>query len=565
MRFKLLASNIDSCYKGIEFARLSRNMQDAITTTIRLGFSYIWIDSLCIIQKDDSGQEPGDLAKLWKDDWASEARKMGDVYSGAACTIASTGSPTSAGGCFHSRDVASLQPCKIGVSSPDALSPTWIYARHDDIFEFARNVDLAPLNTRGWVMQERLLSRRILHFGANMLYWECCRRSASELNPHGYTYKTFPEDFTDNYTPDLTGEIKSRADLRLLELNGRGISWATEEDVLRRPPAVAIDLDASPGSQEVWQHKRGFWRNALRPNDEPWNADEKGEDAKSVRAGYRAAFELLRGGDDIVKNDKDHQVGRYSFSQTWYDVVEPYSRAKLTFPTDKLVALKGIEDEVARATKFTYLYGLWKERLVTDLLWFAIEGPGKRLTRDDGVHVAPTWSWASIEGAVALDLLPENSLREIEDFEILATIHETSPSTHDPAKTTITLSGPVLSIEPPVFDGDIWSIDIGKTGNPTARVFPDVASPKICDILGLVCISFIVLIRDKDGVLVPASSEDVQGLVLRPQNSSECEGAVESYERMGYFTTSYVKKTQAASRGRKKLKGAEVKKLILVG
>ena len=35
------------------------------------------------------------------------------------------------------------------------------------------NVSQAPLNTRGWVLQERLLSRRILHFAADQVYWEC--------------------------------------------------------------------------------------------------------------------------------------------------------------------------------------------------------------------------------------------------------------------------------------------------------------------------------------------------------------------------------------------------------
>jgi len=96
---------------------------------------------------------------------------MGSVYSAAALTIASTAPTTSTGGCFHSRSLTSLRPCKIGVSSPDVLSPDWIYARWDDVFDFERSVDLAALNTRGWVVQERLLSRRILHFGADMIYY----------------------------------------------------------------------------------------------------------------------------------------------------------------------------------------------------------------------------------------------------------------------------------------------------------------------------------------------------------------------------------------------------------
>jgi hypothetical protein len=70
-------------------------MQDAITTTVSLGSSYIWIDSLCIIQRDEKGEEVGEIAEVWKKDWKTEAKKMGSVYSAAALTIASTASSTS--------------------------------------------------------------------------------------------------------------------------------------------------------------------------------------------------------------------------------------------------------------------------------------------------------------------------------------------------------------------------------------------------------------------------------------------------------------------------------------
>src|SRR5579862_1068655 len=71
----LETSNIDEFRLGIPWERLSRTFQDAIITTARLGFSYIWIDSLCIIQ--DS-----------KEDWERESLAMTDVYRNAQCTIA---------------------------------------------------------------------------------------------------------------------------------------------------------------------------------------------------------------------------------------------------------------------------------------------------------------------------------------------------------------------------------------------------------------------------------------------------------------------------------------------
>jgi hypothetical protein len=294
-------------------------------------------------------------------------------------------------------------------------------------------------------MQERLLSRRIINFGANMVYWECCGRSASELNPHGYTYKRFPDDFKDIYVPETNSYISNRESMRAAERRGNGISWAMAQDARRRPPSMSLNPDAPLGSQVMWQQKRGFWKNVLKPNSAAWSEDDKNSSSSGSQAGFRAAFEQLRAGPPETPGGS--QVGRESASQVWYDIVDLYSRGKVTSPTDKLMALKGIEDEVARARKLTYLYGLWKEQLLTDLLWFAIEGPGRRLlSRDGAAPVAPISSWASIEGLVALDLLPETSLDKIEDAEELVKIEDSDLGrSGGAAEMTITLRGPLLT------------------------------------------------------------------------------------------------------------------------
>ena len=43
----------------------------------------------------------------------------------------------------------------------------------------------APLNRRGWVMQERWLSPRVLHYGRDQLLWECRELDACETYPDG--------------------------------------------------------------------------------------------------------------------------------------------------------------------------------------------------------------------------------------------------------------------------------------------------------------------------------------------------------------------------------------------
>lgn len=70
-------STIEQYKTRIRLYILPDQFQEAIRITRTIGIEYIWIDSLCIIQK-----EP-DLA-----DWNIESTKMAGVYQGAYLTIA---------------------------------------------------------------------------------------------------------------------------------------------------------------------------------------------------------------------------------------------------------------------------------------------------------------------------------------------------------------------------------------------------------------------------------------------------------------------------------------------
>ncbi|KAF3035217.1 hypothetical protein E8E12_003757 [Didymella heteroderae] len=54
----------------------------------------------------------------------------------------------------------------------------------DASFWFDR-VDDAPVNRRAWVLQERLMSPRVLHFCHDQVAWECCGFDAAEGQPEG--------------------------------------------------------------------------------------------------------------------------------------------------------------------------------------------------------------------------------------------------------------------------------------------------------------------------------------------------------------------------------------------
>ncbi|KAF8851703.1 HET-domain-containing protein [Acephala macrosclerotiorum] len=87
-----ITSTLPSRQAGIPFSEFPKTFQDAVTITKRLGFQYLWIDSLCIIQ--DS-----------KSDWAAEAARMGMVYKHSTLTISANIAGNPHVGILQSRDL----------------------------------------------------------------------------------------------------------------------------------------------------------------------------------------------------------------------------------------------------------------------------------------------------------------------------------------------------------------------------------------------------------------------------------------------------------------------------
>jgi hypothetical protein len=90
---------------------------------------------------------------------------MKDVYSGAYCTIAATAASNPLTGYLDRRDPTEYVCVQDGTEN--------LFFASTDIDDFDHDVVQAPLNTRAWVFQESVLSRRTIHFTSNQLYWEC--------------------------------------------------------------------------------------------------------------------------------------------------------------------------------------------------------------------------------------------------------------------------------------------------------------------------------------------------------------------------------------------------------
>jgi hypothetical protein len=84
----------------------------------------------------------------------------------------------------------------------------------------------------------------------------------------------------------------------------------------------------------------------------------------------------------------------------WYKMVTAYTILSLTYTSDVLSALSGLESAIAQTHGCTYLAGLWKEDLQIGLAWYVqwhdTDYLRQAIVRDTD-HESfnlPTWSWA---------------------------------------------------------------------------------------------------------------------------------------------------------------------------
>ncbi|KAJ4419163.1 hypothetical protein N0V85_001119 [Neurospora sp. IMI 360204] len=197
---------------GIPLSSMPKLFQEVINVALHLGVNYIWIDALCIFQDKDD-----------QTDWHQEASQMQKVYSNSFCNI-SAADATSCSDTLFSQprnpeeeilpqtiylNIVPASPYSASSLSSQSSSrlpsstvarlvfPKLVYTAKTrpktriesftltDISLWSNQVSQALVNTRAWVLQERVLAPRILHFGRRQLFWECHCSEACEALPLG--------------------------------------------------------------------------------------------------------------------------------------------------------------------------------------------------------------------------------------------------------------------------------------------------------------------------------------------------------------------------------------------
>lgn len=132
---------------------LSQTHLDAIRVTRGLGIRYLWIDALCIIQ-----DSPADMMM--------DMPNMGNIYKNSTITIAASESQSAHSGFLGTLKYPPTVPLPFLL--PDGSKETVWLSYHEAKWPVRGHLD-----TRGWTLQESLLSPRQITFGDSEVLWQC--------------------------------------------------------------------------------------------------------------------------------------------------------------------------------------------------------------------------------------------------------------------------------------------------------------------------------------------------------------------------------------------------------
>ncbi|KAF1365058.1 hypothetical protein EJ07DRAFT_82471, partial [Lizonia empirigonia] len=140
--------------KGIPLDSFPQTLKDGIKVAKAFRFRYLWVDALCIIQDDDQ-------------DWAEQAAAMTDIYHGCSLNISAA----------HSQDCNSGLRRKLHdyacVVASTGEQESQLVALSAPMSTRGGLITVGPLDQRGWVFQESLVSPASLRYNMSGIGWDC--------------------------------------------------------------------------------------------------------------------------------------------------------------------------------------------------------------------------------------------------------------------------------------------------------------------------------------------------------------------------------------------------------
>lgn len=248
----LTKQNLDLYKTEVPEDKLYPLVRDAIEATSRLGLRFIWIDCYCIIQNDIK-------------DWEAEAAKMASIYENAFFTISATFAER--GDSMFSTMAREYEAFQVTEISGE---PVYIRRRllHPCATDWMLEEKLrGPLLERAWVFQERLLSRRFIHFTPSEIFWECRESTWCECDSpkRGWKLRRMGN-------PRTIGSL----DWDLIARQYNDTQLSRESDRLPALAGVARRYGELRGG---WTYLAGLWKEQLGPGL-AWFKDELGDEVR---------------------------------------------------------------------------------------------------------------------------------------------------------------------------------------------------------------------------------------------------------------------------------------------
>jgi hypothetical protein len=172
MPFRTTSKNLQQMLSGISINKLP----DAVRVTLDLGITFLWINSLCIVQ--DS-----------LEDWEIESSNMATVYEQAFLVLGAASAKSAHDGFLRQRRHVMKKRHLLGGSMPlitarsRPRSGLHTTAGVKIVLGHVHNESLAPIDPltyRGWTFQEQILATRLAFFSKDELQWSCNTELACE-------------------------------------------------------------------------------------------------------------------------------------------------------------------------------------------------------------------------------------------------------------------------------------------------------------------------------------------------------------------------------------------------
>lgn len=165
-KYKTTKERISSGNLDLDWTKIPRSIQDALVVTVSLGYKFLWVDSLCIVQDDEITEKAKQIAIMSK------------IYTNATLTIMASKAKSSNEG-FLGDMTSSAQILPGAQPLAKLLFRESGSGREGTLYTYTApwnnrdNDKEDPIDTRGWTFQERHLSTRILEYRSKHVRWVC--------------------------------------------------------------------------------------------------------------------------------------------------------------------------------------------------------------------------------------------------------------------------------------------------------------------------------------------------------------------------------------------------------